>query len=217
MHPPSNEQVMTVVLVQDVAGIGAGMASSQEIEQMGGEGLQDPAGVQPLRRDFAERGEAGSETGRDARGSDVEADADEVDAATALAEDARELTLVEHEVVGPFEEHAVAPGEVEDGAAEGDARVERDLLDGYGGVGLEGEGGGQAAGAGPPGIGAAAAAGGLAGSEDDGGRSELAAGEEQPGVVAGAGEGGEFVEGEWADAAWRRGLIAGGRAGGWAT
>jgi len=115
---------------------------------------------------------------------DVEADADEVDAVDAFAEEAGEFFIVVDDVVGPFESDGMIAGEFGRGVAHGEAGDEGDLVGIFCAVDRKSEGDGEGAVFGPPGISATAAAGDLIGGEDDGGGEEIAALAEKGGVVA---------------------------------
>lgn len=127
---------------------------------------------------------------------DVEADADEVDAVDALAEQAGEFFVVVDDVVGPFEADGMIAGEFGSGVAHGEAGDEGDLVGIFCVIDWKREGDGECAYFGPPGISPAAAAGDLIGCEDDGGGEEVIALAKEGGMVVGGTEAGEEVEAE---------------------
>ena len=193
----ADEHMVAVVLLEK-RGEGLLELSGEGSSQIGGDGDECIGDIEVVGGDGAEGGDAIS------KGSwcvafievDVDAEADEVEAVDAFAEEAGELAAVVDDVVRPFEADVVVAGKLGGGVADGEAGDERDLVwaelffDG------EGEGDGEAACGGPPGVGSAASAGGLVCGEDDGGCEESAGFAESGGVIVGGAEAGEPVEAE---------------------
>jgi len=193
----AGESVVAVIFGEK-RGEGMFLALGPDAQNLLGDFEKDIVEVERFAGDEEERGEAIADGFWSVGGIDVdvEADADEIDAVDALAEQAGEFFVVVDDVVGPFEADGMIGGEFGGGVAHGEAGDEGNLMGIAGVVDGEDEGDGESAFLGPPGVSPAAAAGDLIWGEDDGGSEEVAALAEEGGVVVGGTEAGEEVEAE---------------------
>ena len=193
----ADEDVILVVLVQEDGEGVVGSAGKRAIQVLG-DGGQDLVEREAAGGDGREAGDVAAEAGwGEVRVVvDVHADADEVEAVDAFAEEAGEFAAGVDDVVGPFQADGVIASKLGGGVAGGEAGDQGDLLGRKVLFGGEGEGDGEAAGGGEPAVGAAAAAGELIGGEDEGGGEKLAALAEDGGVIVGGTKAGEEVEAE---------------------
>jgi hypothetical protein len=194
-------QGVIAIIFSEKRGEGVLLALGPDAQKLPGNFEKDIVHVEGFAGDEEERSEAIADGARGVGGIDVdvEADADQIDAIDALAEEAGEFFVVVDNVVGPFEADGMIAGKLGGGVADGEAGDEGDLVGIAGVVDGENEGDGEGAFLGPPGIAASAAAGDLIRSEDDGGSEEIAALAKKGGVVVGGTQAGEEVEAEGAE------------------
>ena len=156
--------------------------------------------VEGMAGDFRQRDDPISKGARRLGGGiDVQSQPDQIRLVSALAQQPGQLSPAIEQIVGPFQQNVVGADELGGSVPYRQAGDERNLMRRKVLVDGQDKRDGEAAGAGPPGIGIPSASGELVAGQHNRRREQLAAPPQQSGLVVGAAQARGPVQTKWSD------------------